>query len=154
MSLRYSLTIAAFLAAGPALAQTPAPASAPDGPVAAFTGTDLFKLEAARDPQVSPDGRQIAYVRQSGDIMADRNRASIWLVDVASGRQRPLVTGPGSYSSPRWSPDGARLAYSATEDGQSQLWVRWIEPATASRLTNLPDAPDSIAWSPDGRTLA
>ncbi len=106
--------------ASPALARTPAPA--PDGPVAAFTGNDLFKLEAARDPQVSPDGRQIAYVRQSGDIMADRNRASIWLVDVASGRQRPLVTGPGSYSSPRRSPDGTRLAYAATEEGQSQRW--------------------------------
>ena len=148
---RLSFALAAILGASPILAAGPVPT---DGPVAEFTGNDLFKLEAARDPQVSPDGRQIAYVRQSGDVMTDRNRASIWLVDVASGRQRPLVTGPGSYSSPRWSPDGSRLAYAATEDGGSQLWMRWLESGTSSRLTNLPDAPDSVAWSPDGRTLA
>jgi len=124
--LQLVLITAAVLSGGaPALAQTAA-----DGPVTAFTGADLFKLEAARDPQVSPDGRQIAYVRQSGDVMTDRNRASIWLVDVASGRQRPLVTGAGSYSSPRWSPDGTRLAYSSTDQGGAQLWVRWLGDET------------------------
>src|SRR5690242_11921748 len=124
-------TLALLLALAPvsALAQPAAPA---DGPVAAFTGADLFKLEAAKDPQVSPDGRQIAYVRQSGDVMTDRNRASIWLVDVASGRQRPVVTGAGSYSSPRWSPDGTRVAYSSTDQGGAQLWVRWLGGDAAS----------------------
>ena len=92
------------------VAAMPAFAQSADGPVATFSGADLFKLEAARDPQISPDGRQIAYVRQSGDVMSDRNRPSIWLVDVATGRQRPLVTGPGTYSQPRWSPDGTRIA--------------------------------------------
>ena len=119
-----------------------------------FTGADLFKLEAARDPQPSPDGRTIAYVRQSGDVMTDRNRAAIWLVDVASGKQRPLVTGPGSYLSPRWSPDGSRISYIAAEDGGAQLWVRWIDSGTAAKLTNLPDSPQSVTWAPDGRSLA
>ena len=150
--LRLPLAAMALLTAAPALAADPAPA--PDGPVAAFTGYDLFKLEAARDPQVSPDGRQIAYVRQSGDVMTDRNRASIWLVEVSSGRQRPLVTGAGRATSPRWSPDSTRLAYIATEDGVSQLVVRWLDEGAASRITNLPDAPDTIAWSPDGRQIA
>ena len=146
------------LAPFPAMAQDGPAAS--DGPVTAFTGADLFKLEAARDPQVSPDGRQIAYVRQSGDVMTDRNRASIWLVDVASGRQRPLITGAGSYTSPRWSPDGTRLAYSSSDPassgagGGAQLWVRWMDSGAASRITNLPDSPESVAWSPDGRQIA
>lgn len=130
------------------------PALAQDAPEAAFTGADLFKLEAARDPQPSPDGKTIAYVRQSGDVMNDRNRAAIWLVDVATGKQRPLVTGPGSYMAPRWSPDGARLSYIAAEEGGAQLWVRWIDGGAAAKLTNLPDSPQSVTWAPDGRSLA
>ncbi len=130
------------------------PALAQDAPERAFTGADLFKLEAARDPQPSPDGRTIAYVRQAGDVMSDRNRTSIWLVDVASGKQRPLVTGAGSYMAPRWSPDGTRLAYVAAEDGGAQLWVRWVDSGASAKLTNLPDSPNSITWSPDGRSLA
>ncbi|MFM5953163.1 MAG: prolyl oligopeptidase family serine peptidase [Novosphingobium sp.] len=130
------------------------PALAQDAPERAFTGNDLFKLEAARDPQPSPDGRTIAYVRQAGDVMADRNRASIWLVDVATGKQRPLVTGPGSYMAPRWSPDGTRLSYIAAEDGGAQLWVRWIDSGASAKLTNLPDSPNSVTWAPDGKSLA
>ena len=151
--IRALLLTALTLAPLPALAQ-PTPPPLADGPITSFTGNDLFKLEAARDPQVSPDGRQIAYVRQSGDVMTDRNRASIWLVDVASGKQRPLVTGAGRYGLPRWSPDGTRLAYISSDEGSAQLAVRWLDSGTASRITNLPDAPDSIAWSPDGRSIA
>jgi dipeptidyl aminopeptidase/acylaminoacyl peptidase len=86
--------------------------------------------------------------------MTDRNRAEIWLVDVASGKQRPLVTGAGRYVLPRWSPDGTRLAYIAADDSGAQMFVRWLDAGTASRITNLPDAPESIAWSPDGRSIA
>ena len=129
------------------------PALTQDAPERAFTGSDLFKLEAARDPQLSPDGRTIAYVRQSGDVMNDRHRASIWLVDVASGKQRPLITGPGSYMAPRWSPDGTRLSYIAAEEGGAQLWVRWLDSGASAKLTSLPDSPNSVTWTPDGRSL-
>ncbi|GGD91455.1 acyl-peptide hydrolase [Tsuneonella deserti] len=135
----------------PLLAQETANA---DGPVSAFTGADLFKLEAARTPQVSPDGREVAYVRQIGDIMTDRNRPSIWLVNTADERQRPLVTGAGGYTSPRWSPDGSRIAYVSSDEGGAQLWVKWLDSGAASRITNLPDPPESLAWSPDGRQIA
>jgi dipeptidyl aminopeptidase/acylaminoacyl peptidase len=93
-------------------------------------------------------------VRQSGDVMTDRNRASIWLVDAASGRQRPLVTGPGRYTTPRWSRDGTRIAYVSSDEGGAQLWVKWLDSGAATRITNLPDAPESLAWSPDGRQIA
>jgi dipeptidyl aminopeptidase/acylaminoacyl peptidase len=132
----------------------PAGAAPATGPSRYFTGSDLFNLEVATDPQISPDGRTIAYVRKSNDIMTDKARSTVWLVDVATGQQRPLLAGPGSYSSPRWSPDGARLAYVAADGGSPQLYVRWMGSGESARVTGLPDSPDSIAWSPDGRRIA
>jgi len=128
-----------------------APAEAPS-PI--FTGADLFALSRASDVQISPDGRQIAYVRLANDIMTDRSAASIWLIDVATGQQQPLVA-TGGASSPRWSPDGKRLAYvAAGEGGSPQLFVRWQASGASARITGLPDSPESIAWSPDGRRIA
>ena len=134
---------------------TPASAAPATGPSRYFTGADLFNLEIATDPQISPDGRTIAYVRKSNDIMSDKARPTIWLVDVATGQQRPLEAGSGSYFSPRWSPDGSRLAYVAAVDGSSpQLFVRWMANGESARITGLPDGPSSLAWSPDGRRIA
>src|ERR1700761_6698556 len=99
MRLTFLFTLAAF-AAGIAVA---APAESPSH---VFEGRDLFALQCVTDPQIRPDGHAIAYVRVTYDIMTDRARRSIWLVDADTGTQTPLVTGPGSSSSPRWSPDG------------------------------------------------
>ena len=133
---------------------TPALAKPAVGPTRYFTGNDLFGLEVATDPQISPDGRTIAYVRKSNDIMTDKARSTIWLVDVATGQQRPLLAGSGTYFSPRWSPDGSKLAYVAADGGGTQLYVRWMASGDSARITGLPDGPDSLAWSPDGRRIA
>lgn len=132
-----------------------APAAAQEGPSRIFEARDLFSLEAASDPQISPDGSKIAYVRRSGDIMTDRTRPSIWLIDTRSGEQAPLAAGPGAHSQPLWSPDGKRLAYISTaEGGAAQLFVRWMASGESVRITGLPDSPTSLAWSPDGRQIA
>jgi dipeptidyl aminopeptidase/acylaminoacyl peptidase len=141
---------ALFLSTSPAALAAPAEAPNP-----AFTGRDLFDLSTANDPQMRPDGRQAVYVRTTADIMSDRKVPSIWLVDVASGEQRPVATSGGANFSPRWSPDGKRLAYVSTADGGgSQLYVRWMDSGERVKITNLPTAPQSIAWSPDGRQIA
>jgi dipeptidyl aminopeptidase/acylaminoacyl peptidase len=129
-------------------------AAAPTAPARTLTGADLFALEVAADPQISPDGRWIAYIRRSGDIMTDRMRASIWLIDTKTGVQTPLVTGTGSHGSPRWSPDGRRLAYVSSSEGSAQLFVRWMDGGASARITGLPDAPGALAWSPDGTRIA
>jgi dipeptidyl aminopeptidase/acylaminoacyl peptidase len=131
-------------------------AFAADGPARTFQPSDLFSLQAARDPQVRPDGQQIAYVREATDVMTDRAGHSIWLVDVGSGAQTPLsAAGAGPQSSPRWSPDGKRLAYIAADDkGAPGLYVRWMATGATARIASLPEAPHTIAWSPDGRSIA
>src|SRR4051812_16320131 len=121
-SIRSLAPVALLLAA----VEVPAQAAPTTGPDRYFTGADLFNLEIATDPQISPDGRTVAYVRRSNDIMTDRGHPTIWLVDVATGEQRPLITGAGNYISPRWSPDGTRLAYVAADGGAAQLFVRWM----------------------------
>lgn len=120
-----------------------------------FLNTDVFELEVATDPQISPDGSQVVYVRQSNDIMTDRARTNLWIVDARGGRHLPVVSGTDSYTSPRWSPDGSRLAYVSSAEGRGpELYVRWMDTGQTALLSNLPTAPGSIAWSPDGRAIA
>ena len=134
---------------------SPTAAAPADAPSPIFSGRDLFDLSAASDPQISPDGRTIAYVRKSADIMTDKARSSIWLINVATGEQRPLAAGTGDHFNPRWSPDGRRLAYVSTaEGGAPQLFVRWMDTGQTSRVTGLPDSPQELSWSPDGRRIA
>ena len=126
-----------------------------NGPSSAFSGSDLFNLAMASEPKISPDGRQIAYVRKSNDVMTDKARSSIWLVDVATGQQRPVAAGNGDSFGPAWSPDGKRLAYGSTAEGGSpQLFVRWMDGGQSVRVTSLPDSPQAIEWSPDGSRIA
>ena len=97
----------------------------------------------------------IAYVRSSGDIMADRMSRSIWLIDLSTGKQQPLAVFPGQNSSPRWAPDGKRLAYISTSEGdRPQLMVRWLDTGQSARVAALAEAPDNITWSPDGAQIA
>jgi dipeptidyl aminopeptidase/acylaminoacyl peptidase len=131
------------------------PAAPVDAPSRVFEGRDIFALQWVADPQIRPDGRAVAYVRCGYDIMTDRPRRSIWLVDTETGTQTPLVTGSGSSHSPRWSPDGKRLAYvSSAEGGRSQLFVRWMQNEQSARITDLVDTPEDLQWSPDGRSIA
>lgn len=151
MRLIALLLVAACLPLAPAAAQDNVAAA----PNRLFTGADLFGIEQAADPQINPGGTMIAYVRRSADIMSDRIRSTIWLVDTRTGTHAPIVAGPGSHSSPRWSPDGGRLAYVSAAEGQApQLFVRWQASGETARITGLPDSPSDIAWSPRGDRIA
>jgi dipeptidyl aminopeptidase/acylaminoacyl peptidase len=138
------------------LPAVPAFAAPPSSPSRVLTGADLFALEVASDPQIAPDGKTIVYARRANDIMTDRTHSSLWSIDVASGRQAPLVTGPGSHGQPRWSPDGSKLAYISSADDKvgAQLYVRWMKTGATARITGLPDTPHALAWSPDGERIA
>jgi len=148
-ALRLALLIGAALITAPAVqAQTPpAPRT--------FTALDVFNLEFMADPQVSPDGKTVAYVRRSNDIMTDRARSAIWAVDLASGEHRPLVTGAGAYTAPRWSPNGDRLLFMATEpQRKAELKVMRLADRAQATVAALPEAARGPVWSPNGKWIA
>ncbi|MBW8812773.1 MAG: S9 family peptidase [Caulobacterales bacterium] len=147
--------LAAVASFGVALgAVGPVAAQVAEAPSKTFGPADLFGLQAASDPQVRPDGGAVAYVRLRNDIMTDRAQPSIWLADLSTGAQTPLVVDEAANMSPRWSPDGTRLAYVAAGPSGAQLYVRWVATGRSAKVASLEQAPNDIAWSPDGKTLA
>ena len=119
-----------------------------------FTAADVFELEFANDPRVSPDGEQIIYERRSNDIMKDSSLSQLWMTSVDGRRHRPIVSSTESATSPRWSPDGERIAYVQATASGTGIHVRWMDNGQTALLANLQESPAELAWSPDGRSLA
>jgi dipeptidyl aminopeptidase/acylaminoacyl peptidase len=119
-----------------------------------FKSEDIFNLEYVSEVQVSPNGKYVAYVRRSNDIMSDSSRANVWLASVDGKSHRPFLSSKKSYYSIRWSPDGSRLAYLSNEEGKPQLYVRWMDTGQTALVTNVTSNPSNITWSPDGKHIA
>ncbi|MFP5285274.1 MAG: S9 family peptidase, partial [Thermoanaerobaculia bacterium] len=121
--------------------------------------TDLFELVWIADPQISPDGRQVAFVRVTVNEKKTGYDTALWIVPTdASEPARPFTSGPRD-NSPRWSPDGAWIAFNrSTEKGgerqQSQIYLISLKGGEAVPLTALPQGAAGHSWSPDGRTIA
>jgi acylaminoacyl-peptidase len=138
--------------AGPLFAQGPGTAGSADE--ARFQPADVFDLEWASDPQIAPAGDRVVYVRNFFDIMTDRTLSNLWIVGADGSGHRPLTTGNQRDAAPRWSPSGDRLLYISSRDGDSEMWVRWMDTGEHAKLTRLTESPGGIAWSPDGRWIA
>lgn len=121
---------------------------------APFSAEDVFKLEYAQSPAVSPDGRAVAYVRTRMDQRRDRRMGEIWTVDLESGAHKPLVTGEGSYGAPVWSPNGDRLLFRASERGGARLRAIYLADRVVMDLADTPQTPSGAVWSPDGGQIA
>ena len=142
---------AAVLALGFAL---PATAQQEETAERRFTAERVFDIEYATSPQISPDGSKIVYVRHSMDIRTDRDRGDLWIIDVDSGEQRPLVVGGESASNPKWSPDGEKLLYSTSGNDKPELRLLYIDSGDSFSLAQFEESPSGAAWSPDGETIA
>lgn len=121
---------------------------------AVLTLEDTFELETVADPQISPDGKRVVYVRAFADVMTDRRYSNLWIVNFDGSGHRPLTSGKRNDGSPRWSPSGDRLAFVSVADGEAQIHMRWMDSGTTQVVTRVRKTPSSIVWSPDGTQIA
>ena len=119
-----------------------------------FDPMDVFELEWASDPQVSPDSKAIVYVRKSHDIMKDKVRSNIWQIKIDGEDHRPLYSELGNSYSPRWSPNQERLAFISNNSGSTQIHMYWFKSGETRAITQLQESPSSLSWSPDGKWIA
>jgi Tol biopolymer transport system component len=102
---------------------------------------DEFQIEVASDPQISPPGNAVVYVRLFSDGKTDKRYSNLWIVGADGSNHRPLTSGNFSDSSPRWSPDGSKLAFISNRDGSDQIHLMWLETGQIARISNLPSDP-------------
>lgn len=119
-----------------------------------FELMDVFELEYVSDPQVSPDGQHVVYVRNFKDVMTDGNRSNLWIIKFDGSDNQPLTTGNQNDHSPRWSPDGKQILYTSNKDGSAQFYLRWLDSGAEARLSNFTKGPANARWSPDGQWIA
>jgi len=142
----WPVALAALLIAIPLASQAAAP----------FQLDDLQRLVKLSDPQLSPDGKSVAMVVSTPVWKTDKHDTGIDIVDVASGAKRTFTHDREDVSSPRWSPDGTRLAFLAKDDKtkQAQIYVMPMAGGDAQRITDAKEGIDEFTWSPDGARIA
>ncbi|HUI42508.1 MAG TPA: S9 family peptidase [Terriglobia bacterium] len=114
---------------------------------------DLMKIHRVDDPQVSPDGRWVAFTVANVDLDANKSTSHLWLAPLDGGEPRQMTWGTGSDSRPRWSPDGHALAFISTRGETPQVWLLPIGGGEAHPLTSISTGADGETWAADGREL-
>ena len=118
-----------------------------------ITFQDMIRMHRVAEPQISPDGKWVAYTVATPDMDANRNAGNIWIVPAAGGNSLQL-TQSGHDSSPVWSPDGKTLAFLSSREGTSQVFLLSMDGGEAHALMHLSTGADIVKWSPDGKTIA
>ncbi len=121
-----------------------------------MTIDDLFRFLRVSDPQISPDGKQVAYVVGTVDLAANKSSSAIWLA-ATDGKTPPrALTSPAGKKDrhPRWSPDGKKLLFESNRSGTTQLFFIDLSGGEAKQLTTISTDAGSALWSPDGHSIA
>jgi dipeptidyl aminopeptidase/acylaminoacyl peptidase len=119
-----------------------------------FTIDDLLKVRRVGDPQVSPKGDFVAFTITDPDKAANKSTTQIYLVPLSGGEPRQLTNDEHSSASPRWSPDGEKLAFVSARDGDDQIWTIDISSGALKKVTTISTGAGDPVWSPDGKWLA
>ncbi len=128
--------------------------AAPGQTARQFTIDDLLRVRRVSDPQVSPDGRMIAYTVTDMDKSANRGKTQVYLVAIEGGEPKQLTDAAQSSSSPRWSPDGSRLAFVSAREGGPQIWTIDVSGGALKKVTNISTGARDPVWSRDGKLIA
>ena len=119
---------------------------------------DFAKISSVNDPQISPDGKSIAFVVSHTNLDQDRSDRELLLIDIATSVPRALTHDRKGVGSPRWSPEGDRLAFEAIDttakDPKLQLYVLPMTGGEARKLTDAPNGVEQFAWRPNGQEIA
>jgi dipeptidyl aminopeptidase/acylaminoacyl peptidase len=149
--MKFLITLAwTILAAAPAGAQTPTMAARRVAP----TVDQILSLKRVGSPEISPDGRRVAYTVRETNWDDNTYDTQIWLADATTGALRQLTHAKKSSQSPAWSPDGTHLGFISDRTDKRQLYI--INPlgGEAEALTTLDEGVNNFAWAPDGKTIA
>lgn len=116
---------------------------------------DIFNMEYVSDPQISPDGSKIVYVRNFKDVMTDKNLSNLWIVNFDGTKNRPITTGNQNDYYPRWSHKGDKIIFKSNRaDNKMKLYMMWMDTKETVSLTNTPQTPGQVAWSHNDNYLA
>ncbi|MGH8127586.1 MAG: S9 family peptidase [Gammaproteobacteria bacterium] len=122
---------------------------------AGFQLKDLRQLTTLSDPQIAPNGKRIVVVMSTPVWKTDKRDTRLVMVNTATGQQRPLTRHRKAVSSPRWSPDGTRLAFLANDvNDQPQIYVMPMQGGDVKQITDNKQGVDTFSWSPDGKKIA
>jgi dipeptidyl aminopeptidase/acylaminoacyl peptidase len=120
-----------------------------------MTIEDLLVAVRIADPQLSPDGRTVAFVRTTTDPASGRRNADVWSVPADGGTAKELIGGDKSENTPRWSPDGRKLAFISTRDGAAQVYVADAGGGGIHKITDLAiGVQPPLIFSRDGARVA
>jgi dipeptidyl aminopeptidase/acylaminoacyl peptidase len=121
-----------------------------------FTPDLMVRMRRLADPQLSPDGRYVAYTLRETDLDANRGRTDIWLLDrrATGSAPRRLTQDPANDSMPRWSPDGRDLYFVSERSGSAQLWHLSLDGGEALQVSDLPLDVTSFKIAADGKRVA
>lgn len=118
-----------------------------------FDVNALLSLERISDPQISPDGRMVAFTVQTVDLAANKKPQQVWIVPLSGGTPKQITHDGDSNQRARWSPDSKRIAYISNRSGSQQIWLMDPDGGSPHQITTLAAEADGVLFAADGKTL-